>query len=123
MANKKSKKNRAPQSAAKSKLSPGFIVVVVTAITAAAVAGVVAGVLVNRGGGSDGPKPPDFAYGPTTPKGTVKAYQFAIDHPELLAYIPCYCGCGQEAGHTSNLDCFIKKRNGNEITFDDHAAY
>jgi hypothetical protein len=36
------------------------------------------------------------------------AYEFAVAHPEVLMYMPCYCGCGLTAGHKSNLDCFIK---------------
>ncbi len=34
------------------------------------------------------------------------AYLFALAHPEVLKYVPCYCGC-EEVGHGSNLDCFI----------------
>lgn len=122
MSKDKSKKTGAKKSVAKSKLPPGFIVVVTAIIASGLVAGIIAGVLTHRGGGDSGVSPPDFASGPTTPQGTAKAYQFAIDHPDILAQIPCYCGCGQEAGHTSNLDCFIKSRNGNDVIFDDHGA-
>ena len=68
-------------------------------------------------------KPPDFAYAATAPRGAVEAYQFAIDHPDILAQIPCYCGCGELDGHKSNLDCFIKSREGDEVVFDDHGSY
>ena len=34
------------------------------------------------------------------------AYLFALAHPEVLRYMPCYCGC-EEVGHRSNVDCFI----------------
>jgi hypothetical protein len=36
---------------------------------------------------------------------------FAADHPEVLNYVPCFCGC-QNAGHKHNDDCFVAKRNG-----------
>jgi len=37
-----------------------------------------------------------------------EAYRFAVANPEILANLPCYCGCGSE-GHTSDLDCFIER--------------
>lgn len=36
---------------------------------------------------------------------------FAADHPEVLDYVPCFCGC-QNAGHKHNDDCFVARRNG-----------
>ena len=36
-----------------------------------------------------------------------EAYRFAITNREILRYIPCYCGCGEE-GHTSNASCYLK---------------
>ncbi|BAD75741.1 hypothetical protein GK1456 [Geobacillus kaustophilus HTA426] len=36
-------------------------------------------------------------------------YQQAAEHRELLENIPCYCGCGQSAGHKNNYDCFVYK--------------
>ena len=30
-----------------------------------------------------------------------EAYRFAIANRDVLRYIPCYCGCGEQ-GHTSN---------------------
>src|SRR5690348_9857600 len=38
---------------------------------------------------------------------THHAYQAAIDHPEVLAAVPCLCGCIEALGHTSNLECYI----------------
>jgi hypothetical protein len=38
------------------------------------------------------------------------AYTFAARHPEVLHYVPCFCGC-QNAGHHDNDDCFIKSRD------------
>lgn len=41
---------------------------------------------------------------------------------ELLQWIPCYCGCDENSGHTSNKDCFIRemKENG-QVTWNSHA--
>lgn len=52
-----------------------------------------------------------------------KIYQLAAQNVDLLKNIPCYCGCGESAGHTSNKDCFIYevKENGN-IVWDSHAT-
>jgi hypothetical protein len=36
------------------------------------------------------------------------AYAFAVGHHAQLRYIPCFCGCGQTAGHRNNWDCFVK---------------
>lgn len=33
-------------------------------------------------------------------------YEFAARRPEVLHYLPCFCGCWR-AGHKSNYDCFI----------------
>lgn len=52
-----------------------------------------------------------------------EAYQFALDRPDVLMYMPCYCGCGLEAHHRSNRDCFIKGVDGQgNLVFDDHAS-
>lgn len=37
----------------------------------------------------------------------LEAYQFAVEHPEVLDYMPCYCGCYEEDGHTNNTQCFV----------------
>ena len=108
-----------------SKISLGFLVVLAVIIAAGLAAGVVAAVLT-RGGGEtaseqSGIKLPDYAFSPQAPKGADIAYQFAVDRPDLLAQIPCYCGCGQLDGHKNNLDCFVKSRNGDKVVFDDHA--
>ena len=34
------------------------------------------------------------------------AYQVAKDMPEVLAELPCFCGCMSAYGHESNLFCF-----------------
>lgn len=50
-------------------------------------------------------------------------YQAAAGHRELLENIPCYCGCGETANHTSSYDCFVNenKENG-AIVWDDHGT-
>ena len=40
------------------------------------------------------------------------AYKFAADHPEILSYVPCFCGC-ERMGHHGNEDCFVQKRGAN----------
>ena len=48
----------------------------------------------------------------------LEAYQFAVDHPEVLDYMPCYCGCYEEDGHTSNTNCFVDHVEENTVTLD-----
>jgi len=58
--------------------------------------------------------PLPFDYGPPArPAEVVKAvYEFAAEHPEVLSYVPCYCGCERE-GHRGNDNCFVAERNAN----------
>ncbi len=51
-----------------------------------------------------------------------EAYQYALQHPDILRYIPCYCGCGA-MGHRSNLDCYIKPTADGSIVFEEHASF
>ena len=38
----------------------------------------------------------------------LEAYVFAAKHPEVLQYMPCYCGCEHpRTAHESNYDCFV----------------
>lgn len=38
----------------------------------------------------------------------IEAYVFAAKHPEVLRYMPCYCGCEHpRTAHESNYDCFV----------------
>jgi len=68
-------------------------------------------------------KLPDYVY---TNAMTLKAYEYATEHPEILEQIPCYCGCGQHGSEASEgkphrflRDCFI---NDNGI-YDNHASF
>jgi uncharacterized protein with PCYCGC motif len=48
---------------------------------------------------------------PARPADVVRAaYKFAAEHPEILSYIPCYCGC-ERSGHRGNEDCFVTARD------------
>jgi hypothetical protein len=37
---------------------------------------------------------------------TREAYQVALDIPEVLEQLPCFCGCMKSFGHKNNLFCF-----------------
>lgn len=50
-------------------------------------------------------------------------YQLAANHAELLQWIPCYCGCGESAGHSSSLNCFVREiRKNGTVIWDDHGT-
>ena len=51
-----------------------------------------------------------------------QAYVFAARNPDVLDYVPCYCGCGQTDGHRGNTDCFVESRapNGAVTEWDIH---
>jgi hypothetical protein len=70
------------------------------------------------------PPIPFQGYAPPRPREVITAaYQFAAEHPEVLSYVPCFCGC-ERAGHTGNTDCFVKERapNGDVVTWDPHGV-
>ena len=37
-------------------------------------------------------------------------YEFAGRRPDVLQYVPCFCGC-QASGHVGNDDCFVSARD------------
>ena len=45
------------------------------------------------------------------PVETRDAYRFAVLNRDVLKYIPCYCGCGESAGHTSNASCYVMDKS------------
>ena len=130
MGNKKKKQAKKPVKKSSSGLPSGFFPILALIIFLGVVAGVAAAFLTRGGGGEEasgsgsgnGVKLPSYVNDPTAPKGTAIAYQFAVDNPELLEPIPCYCGCGEIDGHKNNLDCFIKSPVGAKVEFDDHAV-
>jgi len=68
------------------------------------------------------PPLPAMGFAPVRPTGIVRAtYDFAAQHPEILSYVPCYCGCGAD-GHKANEACFVAKRDarGNVLEWDTH---
>ena len=61
----------------------------------------------------NGPLPPlpQVSYPlPRSPEIVRSVFSFAARHPEVLHYVPCFCGC-QRSGHKGNDDCFIKSRD------------
>jgi len=57
------------------------------------------------------PPMPTQAYPPPRPMNVVRdAYLFAAEHPEVLSYVPCFCGC-ERGGHKGNHDCFVANRD------------
>lgn len=50
-----------------------------------------------------------------------EAYAFALERPDVLKAMPCYCGC-EAGGHTSNHSCFVKELADGGFTLDSHGA-
>jgi hypothetical protein len=50
-------------------------------------------------------------------------FKFAAEHPEVLNYVPCFCGC-DHMGHKGNTDCFVKSRaaNGDVLQWEPHGT-
>ncbi|MGG0185250.1 PCYCGC motif-containing (lipo)protein [Bacillus rhizoplanae] len=49
-------------------------------------------------------------------------YGMVGENIELLEWIPCYCGCGENSDHKSNKDCFIREiKQSREVTWRSHA--
>lgn len=68
------------------------------------------------------PPLPSVGFAPVRPMDVVRAtYDFAAQHPEILKYVPCYCGCGSQ-GHKANESCFVARRDprGNVLEWDTH---
>jgi hypothetical protein len=68
------------------------------------------------------PPLPTVNFQPVEPMAKLtEVYEFAARHPEVLQYIPCYCGC-EAVGHQANHDCFVKSRaaNGAVTQWDEH---
>ena len=50
-----------------------------------------------------------------------EAYAFAIERPDVLKHLPCYCGC-DAGGHTSNHSCFVQELADGGITLESHGS-
>ncbi len=61
------------------------------------------------------PQFPAFVYDSAQ---SLKAYRLAVQMPEMLYRLPCYCDCGRASGHKSLHDCFFKS----DGSFNDHAS-
>jgi hypothetical protein len=60
---------------------------------------------------ADLPPVPFSLLSASKPEPIVKAvYEFAARHPEVLNYMPCFCGC-ERGGHRGNHDCFVSRRD------------
>lgn len=52
-----------------------------------------------------------------------EVYQIASSVNDTLKSIPCYCGCGESAGHLHNGNCFIKEvKQDGSVVWDDHGT-
>ena len=50
-------------------------------------------------------------------------YQVAGTATDIIEWMPCYCGCGESAGHGNNLNCFIDEvREDGSVVWDDHGT-
>ena len=58
---------------------------------------------------------------PRDPEVIRDVYMFAARHPEVLEYVPCFCGC-ETRGHRRNADCFVRERSadGNVLEWEEH---
>jgi hypothetical protein len=54
--------------------------------------------------------PPGVAMGVRPVTIMRAAYEFAARHPEVMKFVPCFCGC-ERGGHKDNHDCFVSARN------------
>ena len=55
------------------------------------------------------------------PVAVKQAYQFNVANPDVMAQIPCYCGCGS-MGHTSNYSCYVSSVDADgKVNYDTHA--
>jgi hypothetical protein len=71
---------------------------------------------------------PPLPFGPHDPlprptQVVTQVFQFAAEHPEVLTYVPCFCGC-DHMGHKGNEDCFVKTRaaNGDVLEWEPHGT-
>ncbi len=68
---------------------------------------------------------PPLPFIPTPPARPMEVvrevYKFSAEHPEVLSYVPCYCGC-EHSGHRGNEDCFVTSRaaNGDVTEWEPH---
>ncbi|MCP3029379.1 PCYCGC domain-containing protein [Halobacillus sp. A5] len=57
------------------------------------------------------------------PEDMQNIYAAVAQNKDLLENIPCYCGCGETAGHRDNYDCFVhESREDESLVWDDHGT-
>tara|TARA_Y100000588_G_C14206282_1_gene904810 strand:- start:194 stop:835 length:642 start_codon:yes stop_codon:yes gene_type:complete len=58
---------------------------------------------------------------PRTTELINEVYEFAGRNPDILEFVPCFCGC-ESAGHQANAHCFVESRNsdGTVRTWENH---
>lgn len=54
--------------------------------------------------------PPQVTMGSRPVQIVRAAYEFAARRPDVMKFIPCFCGC-ESGGHKDNHDCFVGGRN------------
>ena len=64
--------------------------------------------------------PPDYVL--AAPEDVQTAYRFALERPDVMMWMPCYCGCGQHSNHKSARNCFVKDDTTSGEPFDPHGA-
>lgn len=64
---------------------------------------------------------PEFLTHYAEPIGEI--YALVPSYQSVLEQMPCYCGCGESAGHRSSYDCFIYEHQADGgLVWDDHGA-
>jgi hypothetical protein len=129
MSRKKHKSRSTKKSAGSRQKGSGKWLYIVIPILAAVLIGVGGGWVLARRGDTD-TTGTEIKLAPVSqlpekvrmaPPVVQEAYRFAIANPEVLAKLPCYCGCGS-MGHESDLDCFIEEfKPDGTIVFGYHA--
>ncbi|MFD2990232.1 PCYCGC motif-containing (lipo)protein [Fictibacillus nanhaiensis] len=57
------------------------------------------------------------------PEEIAAIYAEVPKYKELLETMPCFCGCGESAGHKDNYDCFVSEnKEDGKIVWDDHGT-
>jgi len=57
------------------------------------------------------------------PAAGQEAYAFALARPDVLQWLPCYCGC-TGIPHRSNLDCYFQRREvRGTYSYEEHASF
>ena len=59
---------------------------------------------------------PSFVYNSAR---VLQAYETAVQIPEVLPLMPCYCGCGEAHDHQNLKDCFFRE----DGSLNDHGAF